>query len=141
MNQRGRRSAASLTVIASLPGQTLPPPSELTTDQAALSRQIVATKPADWFGPDSAPLLVAYVRHITTSNRLAALINSTLPEFSDKAYATLVKLHQSETAAIVRLAQSMRLSQLARYRADSAAVAHDKASGTASAAKPWEVHG
>src|SRR5690349_13774192 len=44
-----RKSAAALSVVAVLPGQRPEPPEDLSDVAAAVCREVVATKPHDWF--------------------------------------------------------------------------------------------
>jgi hypothetical protein len=132
--QRGRKSAASLSIVPLLPGQRHKPPSDLTSEQAAIWRDIAATKPADFWSADNFPLLADYCRHIATANQLAFEINQII-DLSDKAVlsrlTSLLNLRKQETACIVQLATAMRLSQQSRYRADAAIPT------TGDQGKPW----
>lgn len=130
-----RKSAASLSVVAILPGQAPKPPSILTREQSRLWESIVATKPYDWFQADNLPLLVAYVRHITTANDLTARLEPGDLDLTE--IAIVLKLRTAETASSVRLAMAMRLTQQSRYRADAAASVVDRVKTTGSS-KPWE---
>lgn len=139
MTKRGRRSAASLSVVQTLPGQRPEPPRELTREQKAIWRAVVQTKPADWFTDDSHPLLVAYCRHITTARDLGATIDgfdlALLAEDEHlKRYDRLLAMRERETRAITALARSMRLTQQARYDTKSA----NTAAKSAPASRPWE---
>jgi hypothetical protein len=64
MGARGRPSRVSLQVV---PFRTEPearrpdPPADLTDDQAAVWRDIVASLPADWVSRGNAPLMAGYV--------------------------------------------------------------------------------
>jgi hypothetical protein len=64
MGARGRPSRADLAVVAfrTEPEAWRPdPPAELTHDQAAVWRDIVASLPADWVSRGNAPLMAGYV--------------------------------------------------------------------------------
>src|SRR5688500_14842040 len=81
MGQRGLKSSAALTVVP-LPGPQRPkPPTDLTGEEAAVWRGVVDGLPADWFPPESRPLLVDYCRHVCRSRGLARLINDFAPEW------------------------------------------------------------
>jgi hypothetical protein len=45
MQQRGRRSAESLSVVRVAPHERVAPPDRLTDEQSAIWRQIVSSKP------------------------------------------------------------------------------------------------
>lgn len=143
MAQRGRKSAASLAVVTTLPGQRAEPPRELTKAQAEVWRAVVSTKPADWFTEDTHPLLMAYCRHVVTATVLARQIDGFNPDWlADedglKRYEKLLAMRERETRAMTALARSMRLTQQSRYKAETAAT---KASSVGSGRKPWEVIG
>ena len=72
MLQRGRKSAADLSLVATLPGQRPEPPEKLSDSEAELWCAVVATKPSDWFTPDTAPLLVGYCRVSAYADQLTA---------------------------------------------------------------------
>lgn len=137
MKQRGRPKALS---ILPLPGKRYEPPDELTPEQKFLWRDIIATKPVEWWSPDSLPLLANYCRHITTSNYLAAQINQPF-DLSDhdtrKAYELLLKMRNAETAAIIRLATAMRLTQQSRYDSSKANTSHSNSGAAPPEDKPW----
>src|SRR5690349_15437450 len=127
MAQRGRKSAASLSlgVVTGLPGQRPQPPDELTDEQADLWRAVVTTKPADWFQPDTHPLLSQYVRHVTAARVLATQIDGMDPAcLADQEhlqrYEKLLAMRERESRAINALARGMRLTQQSRYDAAKA---------------------
>ena len=139
--QRGRKSAASLSVIrghgASRPG----PPDELTEDQAAEWRVIVGRMPADWFTRETHPLLVDLCRHIVRSRVIAGKIDSFDPEWlmqdeGARAYDRLCAMGERETRMMASLATKMRLTQQSRYNAQSASTAERKGSNEPS--HPWQ---
>ncbi len=53
MLQRGRKSSEGLSVVRVAPHERVAPPDRLGGDESAIWREIVASKPADWFGPDN----------------------------------------------------------------------------------------
>jgi hypothetical protein len=135
-----RKSAASLSVIAPLPGQRRPePPQELTEAEAAEWRAVVERLPVDWFPRETHPLLVAYCRHVVRARLIAGLINGFDPASvaSDEGLRRLDKLAamaERESKAISSLATRMRISQQSRYHQRTA---HTKASDP-KAAQPWQ---
>src|SRR5690606_11135024 len=70
MEGRGRKSTASLTVLKGGAGSRIEPPKGMAKSQRELWDAVVGSKPADWFGPDNAPLLVEYVRAVDMANKL-----------------------------------------------------------------------
>jgi hypothetical protein len=120
MEGRGRKSTASLTVVASNPTQSLKrpePPSDLTPEQSAEWVAVVNRLPADWFPRETHPVLVSYVRHIVAARHVAQLIAKA--EKGDSVdvdyYDKLLKLQERETRAITACARSMRLTQQTTY--------------------------
>ncbi len=118
-----RKSAASLAVVPDPVelDRRLPLPEELTPEEAQIWQSIVATKPSDWFQQDSAALLVAYCRHITTSRFLDEQITAIegrgplrTPDELD-FYKTLIDKREKQSRVLASLATKMRLSQQARY--------------------------
>ena len=53
MLQRGRKSSEGLSVVRVAPHERAAPPDRLGGDESTIWREIVASKPADWFGPDN----------------------------------------------------------------------------------------
>lgn len=138
MKQRGRESAASLATVTALPVRLLEAPSDLSAEQAEVWGMVVATKPSDWWDAGSAPLLAAYCRAVVESRKIAALVESMTADMlllddGLKRYKDLRRLQAELSGEVNTLARAMRLTQQAKYRADAAATADDKAKG----ARPW----
>jgi len=140
MKRSGRRSAAALVVATVTPfpvAAKCAPPDFLTGEQSAIFRAVVATKPAEWFGPDSVALLVQYCRHVATANAVQIEIDrAPLAPDSMPALAALLRIRESETRAILALARSMRLTAQSRLKAETAFNQHVRAAD-AGREKPW----
>jgi hypothetical protein len=144
MAQRGRKSAASLSIVSVLGNERPPPPEELGEAEAEEWRAIAGRMPPDWFTRESHPLLVAYCRHIVAARVLAADMAKFMrfpPEMrltSDgiDLYDKLRKMADRESRVITTLATKMRLSQQSRYTENRAATAADRGK---TVRKPWEV--
>lgn len=139
--QRGRKSAAKLAVVSPLPGERYEPPADLTPEQAKVWREVVATKPQDWFTADSWPLLCAYCRSTVTVNLLCAQIDSIERGSIDDpkllaAYAKLLTMRNGEVKSLILLATAMRITQYSRLKPDTAATQHNNAGGSG---KPWQA--
>ena len=133
----GRKSLASLSVITPSVVRRVEPPADLTEAEADLFSQIVATKPADWWTVDNAPLLVEYVRALTMLDLLAAQIRGALKDGEAATIKDLMKLRDMESRRAMSLATKMRLSQQSTYSTRAA----DTAKGKAGAgAKPWQFN-
>ena len=133
MEGPGRRSAASLTVATINPWTRLGPPESLTPDGADLWREIVASKPAEWFQVDTAPLLEAFCT-LTVEYRRAAKALALAGPQDLGSYRVLVEVVTKLAKDMASLATKMRLTPQSRYTPQSAATANKKA---ATAAKPW----
>jgi hypothetical protein len=134
MIQPGRESAASLEVatVVALPERP-DPPSNLTEGEATEWRNVVATKPADWFMRDSQPVLAAYcqaiVRHRFLMDKWHEGAAATIKEMKD-----LSGMINTTANLLAQLATKLRLTQQSRYTPGSANTASKKSSGS----KLWQ---
>jgi len=122
MAKRGRPSSASLAIASIGPAgieavQRPRPPADLTEEQAKEWQIIVNRLPADWFPPETYPLLEAYCRHIVTMRRIAQLIQSmeSSEEFDIRGYDYLLRCQARESQCLMSLAVKMRISQSSTY--------------------------
>lgn len=142
MEQRGRKGfSSSVVVLQGGVGSYPEPPEGLTDEQQGLWREIVRTKPVDWWGADSYPILAQYVRCITDSRVQARAIDNFQESWlADpeglKRFKTLMDVRKATSAQLVSLATKMRLTQQSRYTEGSAATAARRASAPK---KPWEA--
>lgn len=132
-----RKSATSLSVVpASAPAPLPPAPADLPTEEErALWRDIVESKPADWFGPDSLPILKEYIRAVATGNLLAAKIGAALDGDDASLIKFLLDMRDKEARRASSLATKLRLTQQSRYGARSA----DRANHRATGKRPWQT--
>ncbi len=140
MGTRGRKSAAELGVIPSIP-QRPEPPDELTPQQAEEWREIVGRMPVDWFRREIWPLLCSYCRHICNARRIAALIEGArVVDVADRKavmhFNPLLGMQERQSNAMAGLATRMRLTNQSRYTASSAAT---HAKGGTTGKKLWEI--
>jgi hypothetical protein len=127
-----RKSAAALEIVPpKLAG--LEEPDDLDESELALWRDVVESKPSNWFGPDSAPLLKEYVRAAAMCDTLALSIKATL--HGDGSPRALLEMRDREAKRAASLATKLRLTQQSRYTPQSAATASKRAGGT----RPWEL--
>ncbi len=137
MRTRGRQSAAHLAVVTEMVNRRLAAPDFLTDSQGVLWGEIVATKPAEWFGPDSAPVLVEYVRAVDMCNLLETQVRKALEAGEPDWIEKILKLRDKEARRAADLATKLRLTQQSRYTPQAAATANKRSmSGT----KPWETN-
>ena len=138
--QRGRKSAASLSVVP--PGEVVQiprpkPPADLTALQADVWRAVVGALPADWFPVESRALLAQYCRHVVAARRASQLIEQAENEgdaLDADAWDRLLKIQERQTKAINDLSRAMRLSQHTKVHPRTAG----NRSYTPTAPKPWE---
>lgn len=141
MQQRGRKSAASLSVIAGSIDGRPQPPADLNEKQREIWERTVANEAADTFKTAALQqLLKEYCRHVVTSAKLAAMIEAmerlevmSADDLSD--YDGLLRMRDRETKAIASKATKLRLTNQSRYT--------PQAAGTANKAKqdlkPWQM--
>lgn len=135
MDQRGRKSSASLAVVRGLGAVDRPePPAELTDEQAAEWREIVGRLPAEWFPRETWGLLSQYCRHVVASRRVAALIADMegSEHFDIEQYDRLLKMQEREGRALSALSTRMRISQ-------QSTLDREKRKPLKASRKPWEV--
>ena len=131
--------AASLSVISALPCQRLAPPQRLAEEAGAIWREVVATKPHDWFTADSVDLLEAYC-HAVVSHRLISLgvaefdANKMATPAGVDLYDQLTRMQERQARVMASLATKLRLTQQSRYTPSAAATAAKTVRG----ARPWE---
>jgi hypothetical protein len=115
------------------------PQQALPDDQMRIWLATVNSKPAEWFGSEHIPMLLEYVRHVTTADMLTKQIEGFDPKWMDDAEGLvrmdrLTKMRAREATVIHVLARSMRLTHQSIYRADKAATLTDRPKGR----KPWQ---
>jgi hypothetical protein len=73
----GRKSAAELGLkISALSVRRLDPPEELSPDEKETWKAVTKTKPADWWRPDTYPLLISYCKHTANAKHVDYLIET-----------------------------------------------------------------
>ena len=111
-------------------------PYNLTDREVEIWRAIVNRLPADWFPRETQDVLVQYVRHVCTAERVAQLIHQAEGQkgpFDIDAYAKLLRMQEAESRAIASLATRMRITQQSLRSA--------KAQKPIEGPKPWEFTG
>lgn len=144
MAERGRKSAASLSVIAGNLDRRPEPPADLTEFEAEVWQRTVAHEAADIFGTAALQqMLKDYCRHVVAAERLGKVIEGHMAAPIDgegislKELDCLLKMRDRETKAVADKATKLRLTNQARYTPKAAATA----SKNAGAAKPWQMTG
>ncbi len=136
MRQRGRKSAAGLSVVSiGIDTHRPEPPTHLTKPQAIIWRAIVADLPGGWISGAQEYLLAAYCRHIDAGNWLSKQIDGLGAEPADiPRLSRLLGMRIRETGAMMSLATKMRLTQQARMHPRTAGRATAEPTGRL----PWE---
>lgn len=130
-----KKSADALSIIPLSPAdKRLQPSAELSEMERSLWQNIVASKPADWFGADSAPVLREYVRAAVACDHLARVVDRALAGDDLKALRQALNVRDQESRRLAILATKLRLTQQSRYTAQTAATADKKAGGP----RPWQ---
>ena len=116
MRQRGRKSAASLSVVPiATDARRPPPPENLAAAEAKIWTAIVASVPGGWVTVAQEPLLTAYCRHVASGDTLSAMIDHSRPDWTCREelqrYSRLLGIRLRETSAMMSLATKMRLTQ------------------------------
>lgn len=133
-----KQSTASLSVVPVKPIARIEPPDALSDAELKLWRAVVDSKPADWFGEDSAPLLTEYVRAVCHSDELDRVVKSMSSDDKEwatnaKPYMDFMRIRDMEAKRAVSIATKLRLTQQSRYTPQAASTASKKAGQ----AKPW----
>lgn len=136
----GRRSAASLSVVAGTAIDGRPkPPSDLTDFQRNVWERTVANEAADTFKTAALQqLLIEYCRHVEMADWLEKSIQGCKAEGDLDDLVKLVRLRDCETKALADKATKLRLTNQSRYTPGAAATAAKKGS---TERKPWQMTG
>src|SRR6478736_3669311 len=124
MHQRGRKSAAALSVVAQAETPSRPQaPANLMPEAAAEWRAIVDRMPADWFTRETHGLLAAYCKHIVSARHVGQLIEAerAAGALDLVRYDKLLRMQERESRAMSSLGTRMRLTQGSRLKAETAA--------------------
>lgn len=143
MAERGRKSAASLSVIVGSIDGRPSPPDDLNKAQREIWERTVANEATEVFKTAALQqLLKEYCRHVVSAKKLAAMVEamealSPMPADDLGDYDKLLKMRDRETKALADKATKLRLTNQARYTPHAAATAAKK--GTER--KPWQAAG
>src|SRR5688500_750913 len=122
MQQRGRKSSASLSVVAGSIDGRPQPPSDLSEDQCEIWNRVVASEAADFFKTGACQQQLArYCVHLSEVSWLDDQIADAKQPESDASFAVidrLMKMRDREDRACITLATKLRLTNQSRYRAD-----------------------
>ena len=140
MKQRGRKSAASLTVASISKRVQPPPPESLDTKAADVWRTVMKSGAANMIRPEAYPVLIEYCRSVDRSD----FLNSELQEFEQewlksddglKRYDKLLAMQERLTRVIASCAVKLRLTPSTQFHSATAARIAEQATGES---KPWD---
>lgn len=106
--------------VANRKAKKLQPPAGMPDDQRAVWKMSVENLPSDWFSTEQIPMLTEYCRHVCRADQLDAALSQLDPLKDQEAFDKLSKLAAGESAKIAMHARAMRLTQQARYKAETA---------------------
>jgi hypothetical protein len=107
MRQRGRKSAAQLSVVPVVAAELPTPPARLSSAEKKVWRDVVALFPAHQFMA-CLPLLEAYCGAVVMERDLAAQLRDL--DLADKRYGVLAGLLRAARASAAKLAGALRLT-------------------------------
>lgn len=142
MAQRGRKSAASLSVavidqeLSKLPE----PPAYLSPEQDDIWRVVISSRGGDLVAPEAFPVLVEYCRAVTSANQVASQLDAFSPAWASddeglKRWDKLLAMQDRLAKTIASLGAKLRLTPSSRVQAISAGRNADKGAKR----KPWEL--
>lgn len=140
MKQRGRKSAAELSVVASTLTQAPEPPGHLNERQSEIWDLVMNSKIAKLIDVEAYPVLVEYCRSIEKADIIANEINRFNPDgLKDDAglrrYDKLLNMQDRLTKTIVSAAVKLRITPSTRYQANTAGRLDTTGAGNK---KPWD---
>ena len=140
-NKPGPKGIAQVTVISNqgIKQTKRPtPPPDMNEAMKVVWNTIVNSLEHDWFTKETEGLLVQYCRHTVASDKISELIvkyEKKKRGFKFEDYDRLLKMQERESRTIASLATRMRLTQQAKYTAQSAATrSKNRDTGT----NPWD---
>lgn len=133
-----RRSVASLSIVPDTPVGELPsPPTDLSKTEARLWTETVESKPADWFGADSLPVLKEYVRAAVMCDVLAKAAAKAVRSKDTATIRAVLGMRDMEARRVASLGTKLRLTQQSKYGPRAAATADARVTGK----RPWQSAG
>ncbi|SRR6266550_249896 len=139
MGRRGPKSIADMMVVDSPAGILSRPdaPYDLTDEEADEWRAITASMPGDYFARTHYAPLTQLCRHIVVARRIAQLVDRCVKnkKFDRFEFKDLLKMQAIESAAIMRLCRTMRLTHQTIYRANATGALRPVASLSKA---PWD---
>jgi len=145
MTQRGRKSAASLAVVALATSvtsiQRLAPALHISDAERAVWLQVVNDQPAEAFSATHAPLLELYCRHIVQARIIAEELSGfecawLADDDGLKRFDRLLAMSDRESRAASSLATRLRITRQAVEHPQTVGLL---LAGQSKKRKPWEI--
>ena len=127
--QRGRKTAGALAAAVST--QRPAPAAHLTDEQAEIWQRVVDSLPPEWFRPETLDLLGEYCVQVTTSRKVAKMIDALPVDAPAERLQQLIYLTEKTARLTISLATKMRISQQSTYDREKVKQTAKKASD------PW----
>src|SRR5688500_12712500 len=125
-----RPSSAALSLVPPVQMSRIAAPYGLLDEELALWQAVVDSKPVDWFGEDSAPLLVEYVRAKVMCDLLDLQVKAAIAGGGEPETAGLIKsyldMRDKESKRLLSIGTKLRLTQQSRCTPQAAATAAAK---------------
>ncbi len=129
--QRGRKSAASLTVVPFVEQPKPDAPKHLSAEQKQIWRDIVDAMVPSHFPAATYPLLEVYCTCVARCRAIERLLRQADPKADFKKYRMLVTMQCQQSALLCSLSTRLRLLKPSSSRQDR----HEPPGP-----KPWELH-
>ena len=135
---RGRKSAASLTVVPVLPGQGRPePPASLDSLEKQIWRDVVDALPAHWLDPAGQLILRRLVAQAAISERREVRLRQLRAQDQDdgKDAAELAAMHGVSSKTVAYLLSQLRATPRSRIDSRAAGPQFEQTPRW----RPWEI--
>lgn len=123
VTKRGRRSSASISLIAGGLGERAKAPDDLSKEQVAIWDRVVSTENPEFFQTAvSKDLLAQYCRHASTAQKLSLAVDEALDgdEVRIKDLNQLLAMRDRESKTTVSIATKLRLTNQSRFQRTTA---------------------
>jgi hypothetical protein len=139
VDQSGRKSTESLSVVVTMPGQRPEPPPSLGDAESAIWRLVVSCHPHDWFIASTHVLLMEYCEEWVKSREMSEQLSRlSLDNPADREFWKLLKKEKRESAAaLCRVGTKLRITPHSMRSDREAATGVRKTMQTGR--KPWET--
>lgn len=139
MKQKGRKSAAQLSIVPPKVEEHPKAPDDLLVEERELWNAIVTPREPTFFDEATLPLLKEYVRLTTQVETMAEQIELFEPDWlltddGVKRYKNLAAIRDQAQGRMLALTRAMRLTQQSRYVPDKASLTPK---GKAATRKIW----